>query len=63
MLNKARKHVNRVGLQAVKVLFTADIKRVRLPSKVIPVKEINPKVSVCFERGGKMAASSDKVCK
>ena len=61
MINKARKHVNRVGLQAVKVLFTADIRRVRLPSSVISTKDPNPKVSVCFERGGKMAASADKV--
>jgi hypothetical protein len=82
LLSKARKHVGRVGLQAIKVLFTVEgvhfinssrvlfqliiellllVKKVKLSSSVVIPD--NAKISVCFERGGKLAATKEKVLK
>lgn len=56
---KIAKKTRRVGLETSKVLFQIHVRRLTIPDSV--VTESNALLSVCFERGGKMASSSDKM--
>jgi hypothetical protein len=58
MLSKAKKQMLRVGTEPVKFLFTISVDYVQL--KDVGSIESGCLLSVCFERGGKISATTDK---
>lgn len=54
---KIARKTRRVGMDTSKVLFQIHVRRLTLPESIIA--ESSALLSVCFERGGKMASSSD----
>ena len=60
-LKKATKHASRVGTDSVKVLFTIEVEKVVFTDeKTIKSITNGSLLSVCFERGGKLASSADQ---
>ena len=55
MFSSARKHIKRVGLTSNKVLYNVEIKTVTIPG----ILSKNSVMSICFERGGKIASSKN----
>ena len=60
MLNKANIKLHRLGAESIKCVFTIDVKRVILGGDTFYDYDGNT-LSVCFERGGKLASSKDKI--
>ena len=58
MLKKAKAKVNRIGLKSYKALFSIRVLKVCLPWE--PSFADDPNVSVSFERGGKMASTTEQ---
>ena len=59
MLKKAKVKVKRMGLKSYKALFSIRVLKVTLPWE--PSFADDPNVSVSFERGGKMASTTEQV--
>eukprot|EP01032_Pedospumella_encystans_P007357 gene7357-8834_t len=57
MFGIGSKQASRVGLKPVKALFSLQIVSVTLP-RTAPILD-EAKLSVCFERGGKISSTSD----
>ena len=59
MLKKAKAKVKRIGLKAYKALFSIRVLKVSLPWE--PSFADDGKITVSFERGGKMATTTEQV--
>jgi hypothetical protein len=58
-LKKAKKSVSRIGCDTEKIVFSLEISSVNFPDNFNDMED-HSILSVCFERGGKIASSSDK---